>query len=175
MFYCKTLLNNCVSKTQTFQTFTLPYMTLLVYLGLWFWIKTPKPKKVGAVSLPTYDHQKLQRLYSQGGGAYESVQNLVKTINQPASKVRQFLHSKPSHTNFTLATRKFKDCRHLLEEKTKLGVWIWLKLTNWLKIKECNVNTSSSWFVWYNRRCKRNENKGFQRNCSSILKHDYKK
>ena len=32
----------------------------------------------------------------------------MKTSNLPVSKVRQFLHSKPSFTKFTLATRKFK-------------------------------------------------------------------
>ena len=30
------LLNNCVVKTQRFQTFTLLYLTPLVYLPLWF-------------------------------------------------------------------------------------------------------------------------------------------
>ena len=32
--YCRILLNNCVVRTQTFQTFTLLYLTLLVYLQL---------------------------------------------------------------------------------------------------------------------------------------------
>ena len=39
------LLNNCVAKTQMFPTFTLPYLTLLEFLPLWFWITMPKPKK----------------------------------------------------------------------------------------------------------------------------------
>ena len=52
--------------------------------------------------------QKLQSLYKQGGAAYGSVRNLVKASNLSVSKVRQFLHSKPSYTKFTLATRKFK-------------------------------------------------------------------
>ena len=34
--------------------------------------------------------------------------NLVKANNLSVSKVRQFLHSKPSYKKFTLATRKFK-------------------------------------------------------------------
>ena len=54
------------------------------------------------------ERQKLQRLYTQGGAAYGSVRNLVKASNLSESKVRQFLHSKPSYTIFTLATRKFK-------------------------------------------------------------------
>ena len=36
------------------------------------------------------------------------MRNLVKASNLSVSKVRQFLHSKPSNTKFTLATRKFK-------------------------------------------------------------------
>ena len=50
----------------------------------------------------------MQRLYTQGGAAYGSVRNLVKASNLSVSKVRQFLHSKPSYTKFTLATRKLK-------------------------------------------------------------------
>ena len=38
-------------KMQTFQTFTLPYLTLLVYRQLWIWIKMPEPKREEARSL----------------------------------------------------------------------------------------------------------------------------
>ena len=107
-FSCRILLNNCVVRTQTFQTFTLLYLTPLVYLRLWFWIRMPKLKRGEAGSLSKSESQKLQRLYTQGGAAYGSVRNLVKASNLSVSKVRQFLHSKPSYTKFTLATRKFK-------------------------------------------------------------------
>ena len=53
------------------------------------------------------ERQKLQMLYTQGGAAYGCVSNLVKTSSLSVSKVRQFLHSKPSYTKLTLATRKF--------------------------------------------------------------------
>ena len=59
-------------------------------------------------SFSKYNHQKLQRLYTQGGSLYRSVQNLVKTSRLPASKVRQFLHRKRSHTKFTFAMRNFR-------------------------------------------------------------------
>ena len=68
----------------------------------------PKPKREETGSLSKSEHQKLQRLYKQGGAAYGSVRNLVKASNLSVSKVRQFLHSKPSYTKFTLATRKFR-------------------------------------------------------------------
>ena len=68
----------------------------------------PKLKREEAGSLSKSERQKLQRLYTQGGAAYESVRNLVKASNLSVSKVRQFLHSKDSYTKFTLATRKFK-------------------------------------------------------------------
>ena len=68
----------------------------------------PKLKRGEAGSLSKSERQKLQRLYTQDGAAYGSMRNLVKAGNLSVSKVRQFLHSKPSYTKFTLATRKFK-------------------------------------------------------------------
>ena len=68
----------------------------------------PKLKREEAGSLSKSEHQKLQRLCTQGGAAYGSVRNLVKASNLSVSKVRQFLHSKPSYLKITLATRKFK-------------------------------------------------------------------
>ena len=68
----------------------------------------PKLKREEAGSLSKSERQKLQRLYTQGGAAYGSVRILVKASNLSVSKVRQFLHSKLSYTNFTLATRIFK-------------------------------------------------------------------
>ena len=67
-----------------------------------------KLKREEVVSLSKPERQKLQRLYTQGGAAYGSVRNLVKTSNLSVPKVRQFLHSEPSYTKLTLATRKFK-------------------------------------------------------------------
>ena len=68
----------------------------------------PKLKREEAVSLSKSEHQKLQRLYTQGGATYGSVRNSLKASNLSVSKVRPFLHSKPSYTTFILATRKFK-------------------------------------------------------------------
>ena len=68
----------------------------------------PKLTREEAGSLSKSELQKLRRLYTQGGAAYGSVCNLVKASNLSVSKVRQFLHSTPSYTKFTLATRKFK-------------------------------------------------------------------
>ena len=68
----------------------------------------PKLNIEEAGFLPKYERQKLQRLYTQGTADYGSVRNLAKTSRLPVSKVRQFLHSKDSFTQFTLATRKFK-------------------------------------------------------------------
>ena len=68
----------------------------------------PKLERDEAGSLSKSERQKLQRLYTRGGAANVSVRNLVKASNLSVSKVRQFLHSKPSYTKFTLATRKFK-------------------------------------------------------------------
>ena len=119
-FSCRTLLNNCVVRTQTFQTFTLLYLTPLVYLRLWFWFRMPKLKREEAGSLPKTERQKLQRLHTQRGAAYGSVRNLVKASNQSVSKVRQFLPSKSSYTKFTLATRKFKRMKAFARFKNEI-------------------------------------------------------
>ena len=84
------------------------FLTPLVYLRLWFWIRMLKLKREEVGSLSKSERQKLQRLYTQGGTAFGSVGNLVRSSNLSESKVRQFLQSKPSYTKFTPATRKFK-------------------------------------------------------------------
>ena len=71
----------------------------------------PQLKIEEAGSLSKYERQKLQRLYTQGAAAYGSVHNLAKACRLTVSKVRQFLHSKASHTKFTLTAQKFKRMR----------------------------------------------------------------
>ena len=80
----------------------------------------PKLKREEAGSLSKSERQKLQRLYTQGGAAYGSLRNLVKASNLSVSKVRQFLHSKPSYTKFTLATRKFKRMKAFARFKNEI-------------------------------------------------------
>ena len=80
----------------------------------------PKLKGEEAGSLSKSEHQKLQRLYTQGGAAYGSVRNLVKASNLSVSKVRQFLQSKHSHTKFTLATSKFKRMKAFVRFKNEI-------------------------------------------------------
>ena len=62
----------------------------------------------------------MQRLYTQGGAAYGSVRNLVKASSLSVSKVRQFLHSKPSYSKFTLATQKFQRMKAFATFKNEL-------------------------------------------------------
>ena len=80
----------------------------------------PKLKREKAGSLSKSERQKLQRLYTHGGAAYGSVRNLVKASNLSVSKVRQFLHSKPSYSKFTLATRKFKRMKAFARFKNEI-------------------------------------------------------
>ena len=105
------MLNNCVVKTQSFPTFTLLYLTPLVYLRLWFWIRRQNLKREEAGSISKSERQKLQRLYTQGAAVFGSVRSLVKASKLSVSKVIQFLHSKSSYTKFTLATRKLKQIK----------------------------------------------------------------
>ena len=80
----------------------------------------PKLKREEAGSLSKSERQKLQRLYTQGGAAYGSVRNLVKASNLSVSKLRQFLHSKPSYRKFTLATPKFKRMKAFARFKNEI-------------------------------------------------------
>ena len=80
----------------------------------------PKIKREEARSLSKTERHKLQRLYTQCGGAYGSARNLVKTSNLLVSKVRQFSHSEPSYTNITLATRKFKRMKGFARFKNEI-------------------------------------------------------
>ena len=81
----------------------------------------PKLKREEAGSFSKSERQKLQKLCTQGGAAHGSVRNLVKASNLPVSKVRQFLHSKPSYTKFTLATRKFKHMKAFARFKNEIS------------------------------------------------------
>ena len=80
----------------------------------------PKLEREEAGYLSKSERQKLQRLYTQGGAAYGSVRNLVKAGNLSVSKVRQFVHSKPSYTKFTLATRKLKRMKAFARFKNEI-------------------------------------------------------
>ena len=80
----------------------------------------PKINREEGRSFSETERQKLQRLYTHGGAAYGSVRNLVKASNLSVSKVKQFLHSKPSYTKFTLATRKFKRMKAFARFKNEI-------------------------------------------------------
>ena len=106
-------------KTKAFQTLTLLYLKLLVYLQPWFWIKMPLLNREEAESLSKYESQKLQILYRPGGAAYGSARILVRSSNLTVSKVRQNLHSKTSWTKFTLDACKFKRMKAVTRFKNK--------------------------------------------------------
>ena len=80
----------------------------------------PKLKREEAGSLSKPERQKLQRLYTQGVAANGAVRNLVEASNLSVSKVRHLLHSKPSYTKFTLATRKFKRMKAIARFKKEI-------------------------------------------------------
>ena len=80
----------------------------------------PKLRREEAGFLSKSERQKLQRLYKQGGAVYGSMRNLVKASNLSVSKLRQFLHSKPSYTKSTLATRRFKQMKAFARFKNEI-------------------------------------------------------
>ena len=89
-----------------------------------------KTKQRGSWSLSKSERQKLQRPYTQGGAANESVRNLLKASNLPVSRVRQFLHSKISYKKITLPTVNSTESSHLLDSKTNFSVRTWHTMTN---------------------------------------------
>ena len=80
----------------------------------------PKLKIEEGGSLSEYEHQKLQRLHTQGAAAYGSVRNLSKASRLPVSKVRQFLHSKDSYAKFILTAQNFKRMRAFAKFRKKI-------------------------------------------------------
>ena len=80
----------------------------------------PRVKKEGFGSLSKSERQKLQRFYTQGFATYCSVRNLAKAAKLSPSKVKEFLHSKTSHTRFTQATRKFRRIRAFARFKNEI-------------------------------------------------------
>ena len=80
----------------------------------------PKQNREETGSLSKSERQKLRRLYIHGPAAYGSVRNLAKASKLSFSKVRHFLHSKDSHTKFTLATRKFRRMRAFARYKNEI-------------------------------------------------------
>ena len=80
----------------------------------------PKLKREEAGSFSKSERQKLQRPYTQGGAANGSVGNLFKAINLSVSKVKEFMHSKPSYTKFTFDTRKFKRMKAFARFKNEI-------------------------------------------------------
>ena len=100
------------------------YFILLVfveYQPLQFLTRMPKLEIEEAGSFSKYEHQDLQRLYTQGATAYSSVPNLAEASRLPVSKLRRFLYSKASYTEFTLATRKFKRMRAF--SRFRIEIW----------------------------------------------------
>ena len=122
--FSQTLLNNCFAINQTIDTFTLLNLMLKVYIRPWCLNKRSSPRREEAESPSNYEHQKLQKLCTQGGAAYGSVQNLVKACSLPVSKLRKVWHSKPSLKNLNLPLVKTRDWKDLLNTQRKPVLWI---------------------------------------------------
>ena len=135
-FYCQTLLNNFIVETHRFLSFTLLFLTLLVYLQIWFWNKMPEPKRQAAGSFSKYERR----------SCWDCIQKLVlwlcalKTSNLSVSKVRLFSDLKPSHTISTPATHKFKRKKALTG--FKIEIW-WMDLAYVDKLAKDNYGVKS--------------------------------
>ena len=116
----KTLHSVWSAKRYTYPTFTLPYLTQPASLLTLLPTVMPRVTKEELGPLSKSERQKLQRLYTQGFGAYGSVRNLAKAAKLSPSKVREVLHSKTSFNRFTQATRKFKRMRAFARFKDEI-------------------------------------------------------
>ena len=136
----------------------------------------PQIKREEAGSLSEYERQKLQGLYMQDCAAYGSVRNLVKASNLSLSKVRHFLNSEPSHRILTLDTPKFKRMKAFAKFRNEIRCMDLAYVDQLTKKKQWRrASTTSSRTVWWNRRCKRHENKTVQWNGSWIFNYDYER
>ena len=79
-----------------------------------------KREREKAGSFSKAERQKLQRRYTEVDAAYGSVRNLGKDSKLSVSKVRPILHSEPSYTKITLATRKFKQMKAFATFKNEM-------------------------------------------------------
>ena len=107
-------------------------------------MRMPKLKREEAESLSKSDRQKLQWLYTQGAAAYGSVCNLVKASNLLVSRVKQFLHSEPSYTKITLATRKLRCIKAFASFKNEVSCMDLAYVDELAKIITVKVSSSSS-------------------------------
>ena len=124
------LLNNCVVKTQNFLTFTLLYLTTLVYLRLWFWIRMPRIKREEAKSLSKSERQKL----------HGCTHRVVLLMGLGASWWKLAICQYQRWDNFCIQDLPIKslplprvnskEWRRLLDSKMKLGERTWHTLTN---------------------------------------------
>ena len=104
--------------------FTLLYLTQPPSLPTLLSTVMPRVKKEGLGSLSKSQRQKMQRLYTQGFGAYRSVRNFAKAAKLSPLKVREFdiqrHHILGSHKQHV----KYKEWEPLRDSKMKIGEWI---------------------------------------------------
>ena len=115
-------------------------------------------------------------MYTQSAAAEGSVRNFAKASRLPASKVRQFLHSKDSYTKFTLATRKIKRMRAFARFTNEIWCMHLAYVDKFAKADDgvkCLLVRQDLFDRTVN--AKRMKTKRFQRNCENLLIHDYKK
>ena len=117
--------------------------------------------------------QKLQGLYTHGGDTYGSVRNLVNASNLPASKWRQLLHSKPSFTKFTLATRKIRQLKAFgykyIHKLCQLATVLNSRKTRSSDLVPKNVKLSDSLYILYCKQIQKNPAKGLETEFASPL------
>ena len=77
-----------------------------------------------------------------GGVTFEFVESLMKTSSQPVSKLRQFMHSKPSYPIFTLALCNFKRIKAIAIFKNE--VWCLVVFVDKLRKDNTGVKNFTS-------------------------------
>ena len=103
------------------------------------------------------------------------MRNLVKASSLSVSKMRQFLHLKPSNTKFTLATRKFKRMKAIARFKNE--IWcMYLAYVDKLAKDNNDVKCLLVRQDLFDRTVDAKAMKTrFQGNCLGIFDYDYKK
>ena len=159
----QTLLNNCVEKTQKFPTFTWRCRNNS---------KSGFEAQCGNQREVELERQKLQRLYTQGAAANGSLAFCRRLASCQYQRWDGIYNQRLRTQKLLWLREKSRERRLLLGPKLKVGERILHLLINWQKTKWWKVNTSSLKLVWPNSKCKKDEDKRFQRDCTSTFNND---
>ena len=86
----------------------------------------PKQKTEELGSLSKSEKVRLNRLYSRGRAAHDSIENLSEASGLSKKKVEKFLQTKTSYTKFGPSIRRFRKFQAFSKIINEIWFWTWL-------------------------------------------------